>query len=72
MWTVCFLFFSVLSCGLVMYCSTVILLIYFRSKQLVVSAMAMMQEQGAVGQEMEADMGASGPMLVQTLEVLDY
>ncbi|KAK8380694.1 hypothetical protein O3P69_007965 [Scylla paramamosain] len=30
--------------------------------------MAMMQEQQAVGQEMEADMGASGPMLIQTLE----
>ncbi|KAG0695240.1 DNA repair protein RAD51 1 [Chionoecetes opilio] len=30
--------------------------------------MAMMQEQGSAGQVMEADVGASGPMLIQTLE----
>lgn len=36
-----------------------------------VAAMAMMQQE-AVGQELEADMGASGPMLIQTLEVMDW
>lgn len=33
--------------------------------------MAMMQEQQGVGQELEADMGAAGPMLIQTLEVIE-
>lgn len=37
---------------------------------MVQSTMAMMQEQQGVGQELEADMGAAGPMLIQTLEVV--
>lgn len=32
--------------------------------------MAMMEEHQGPGQELEADMGAGGPMLIQTLEVV--